>query len=126
MSDKVIFRCQRPGVVKQQRRLQLRNFANSGSPASPQQKTGRQGIFSTHIKKGSSTVLFLFSRVGSCIYASHLRCQPSHRIVCLVKAYEHCHLVVVSQGTKFTPKKLSLGKDGGLNKCLSLFLNFLE
>lgn len=60
------------------------------------------------LKKGSSTVLFLFSQVGSCISASHLRCQPSHMIVCLVKAYEHCHLVVISKAPNYT--KLHLRK----------------
>ncbi len=90
--------------------VQLRNFANSSSPASTQQKTGQHGVFFfLHVKKGTSTVLFLFSQVGSCISASHLRFQPSHMIVCLVKAYEHCHLVVISNSSNYTNLHLREG-----------------
>lgn len=65
-------------------------------------------------KGGSSTVLFLFSQVSSCIYASHLRFQPSHMIVCL--AYEHCHLVVISKALIYTYKQGSLSRFGGHEK----------
>lgn len=65
-------------------------------------------------KKGSSTVLFLFSQVSSCIYASHLRFQPSHMIVCL--AYEHCHLVVISKALIYTYQQGSLSRFGGHEK----------
>lgn len=61
--------------------VQLRNFANSSSPANPQQKTGQNGLGFFYSKRGSSTVLFLFSQVGSCICAYCLRFQPSHMIV---------------------------------------------
>lgn len=58
-------------------------------------------------------VLFLFSQVGSCISASHMRFQPSHMVVCLVKAYEHCHLVVISKAPNNT--NLHLRKDHYVN-----------
>ena len=106
----------------------LRNFANGSSSAHPKQKTAQTwGIFFLHEKKRSTTVLFLFSQVGSCISASHLRCQPSHMIVCLVKAYEHCHLVVISSHSQITlSHKVSSDKDGGLMKRFTLFLNLQE
>lgn len=89
--------------------VQLRNFANSSSSASLQQKTGQCGVFFYMFKKGSPTVLFLFSQVSSCISASHLRFQPSHMIVCLVKAYEHCHLVVICKAPNDTNLHLRKG-----------------
>lgn len=109
--------------------VQLRNFRNSSSPASLQQKIGQHGVFFLHLKKGSSTVLFLFSQVSSCISASHLRFQPSHMIVCFVKAYEHCHLVVISKAPNYNNLHLEerliiVHKHGGLRKCHSVITFF--
>lgn len=63
-------------------------------PATEEQLT-REG-------KREVTVLFLFSRVGSCVSASHLRFQPSHVVVCLFRVYEHCHLVVISKASNYS------------------------
>lgn len=95
------------GVVKEQRTIKELCKQQFRCKHSTENRPTR-GI-SSACKKGKSTVLFLFSQVGSCISASHLRFQPSHMIVCLVKAHEHCHLVVISKASNYTNLHLRKG-----------------
>lgn len=105
MSDKVIFRCEQLGVVKQQ--STIRELCEQHFPCTSFtviKLTG--GYFSYILKRGSSRVLFLFSQVSSRISASHLRFQPSRMNVCLARAYKHCHLVVISKAPNGTNSHL--------------------
>lgn len=77
-----------------------RNFAKQAVPSCRARNRGAANAGEE--KRGSLTVLFLFSQVGSCISASHLRFQSSHVVVCLFRVYEHCHLVVISKASNYS------------------------
>lgn len=79
--------------------IQLRELCKTAVPSC---RVFDRRAANTGEKRGSLTVLFLFSRVGSCISASHLRFQPSHVVVCLFRVYEHCHLVVISKASNYS------------------------